>query len=102
MGHYISVVISRFVFHRNDAVDTSDTKEDFGVDEDGDFVVERRMSSDKLDVITIGDKILASQPPLSNTLFTNVPVIHIDISLTFFLYCIPKKFLVYKSFKTFA
>ncbi|KAK2187114.1 hypothetical protein NP493_179g04006 [Ridgeia piscesae] len=47
------VVISRFVFHRNDAVDTSDTKEDFGVDEDGDFVVERRMSSDKLDVITI-------------------------------------------------
>ena len=85
MGHSISVVISRFVFHRTDAVDTSDKKEEFGVDEDGDFVVERRTAGDKLDVITIGDKLLASPPSLSNTLFTNVPVINIGISLTFFL-----------------
>ena len=71
-------------------MDTSDKKEEFGVDEDGDFVVERRMAGDKLDVITIGEKVLAAPPSLSNILFTNVPVINIGISSTFFLYCIQK------------
>lgn len=47
------VVISRFVFHRDEEVNTSDEKEEFGVDEDGDLVVARRRAGDEWDVIAI-------------------------------------------------
>ena len=55
-----SVVISRFVFRHDDEENPSDTKEEFGVDEDGDLIVTGRRPGDTLDVITIGDVLLPS------------------------------------------
>ncbi|KAI0236223.1 Methyltransferase-like protein 22 [Lamellibrachia satsuma] len=53
MDVWVTVVISRFVYRQDDEANSSDVKEEFGVDKDGDFVVTRKRAANKLDVMII-------------------------------------------------
>lgn len=64
MDVWVTVVISRFVYRQDDEANSSDVKEEFGVDKDGDFVVTRKRAANKLDVMIIGDLSLLLSTPL--------------------------------------